>query len=100
MRNSRSDAFAWLRPPRFALPACGITSDLAAVFGSLVEWLVVSSRELGERETGMAGFIIMGGNLPCPLSCPDGAACIIWNHPNLTYHYIERLLPCKNKLPK
>jgi hypothetical protein len=31
-------------------PACGITSDLAAVPGSLVEWLVVPSREL---ERGM-----------------------------------------------
>jgi len=31
-------------------PACGITSDLAAVVCSLVEWLVVSHREL---ERGM-----------------------------------------------
>jgi hypothetical protein len=31
-------------------PAGGITSDLAAVFGSLVEWLVVSFRGVGVRD--------------------------------------------------
>ena len=31
------------------LPPCGVTSDLAAVVCSLVEWLVVLPREVGER---------------------------------------------------
>ena len=33
--------------PTFGAPARGITSDLAAVFCSVVEWLVVSLRGLG-----------------------------------------------------
>jgi len=56
-------------------PACGITSDLAAVVCSLVEWLVVSPRGLrrgyrervGVRETGIAWFIIMGDIVAMPV---------------------------------
>src|SRR3989338_4057430 len=46
-------AAKWLRHHgKFVLlpsPACGITSDLAAVLGQLREWLVVPSEGLGER---------------------------------------------------
>ncbi|VVC82667.1 hypothetical protein [Sideroxydans sp. CL21] len=44
-------------------PASGITSDLAAVFCSLVEWLVVLPRGLG-RGKGYGNFIIIFGYLP------------------------------------
>ena len=32
-------------PPRFALPACGISNDLPSVFAGVVRWLVVPSEE-------------------------------------------------------
>ena len=48
--------------PSLARAACGVTSDLAAVFGSLVEWLVVSSRGLAcpELVEGGRGSVLAG----------------------------------------
>jgi hypothetical protein len=73
-------AIAWLRPPRCALPACGITSDLAAVICSLVEWLVVSSRGLrrGVAEgEGMAALHLLMEQLASPLSQQAGRWLVI-----------------------